>query len=210
MNKILIFFIISFFLTTSCYGQKKEEKLVRETFENYKYALLNDKGEDAAKIVDSRTIKYYSDLQELVRNADSFQVESLSLLDKYIVFSIRHRATKTEILSFGQNGLLVYSINSGMVSKNSVVNSSVGEVTVDRDFAKGQILANGKKAPFYFNFYKEEGHWKINLTSLYSMSTMAFKKMVDDSGQTENEFLFTLLELMNGKKPGAEIWEKVK
>ena len=126
------------------------------------------------------------------------------------MFSIRHRTPKEDILSFDGKGLLVYAIKSGMVGKNSVANNSIGEITIDNNFAKGQFIANGQKAPFYFHFYKEEGQWKIDLTSIFSVSTMAFKKMVDDSGQNENEYLFSLLEMLTGKKPGQEIWDKVK
>jgi len=204
---ILILFLV---LTTPCNGQKKEEKSVREAFDNYKSAILNDKGEEAVKLIDSRTIKYYGDMLELVKNADSAKVNSLSLLDKLMVFSIRHRASKEDILSFDGKGLLVYAIKSGMVGKNSVANNAIGEVTIDKDFAKGQCLAKGQKTPFYLHFYKEEGQWKIDLTSLFSVGTMAFKKMVEDSGQSENEYLFSLLEMLTGKKPGQEIWEKVK
>jgi hypothetical protein len=210
MTKTINILVLLLFLTTSCNGRKKEEKLVREAFDNYKSAILNDKGEEAVKFVDSRTIKYYSDILELVKNADSTQVTSLSLLDKLTVFSIRHRTPKEDILSFDGKGLLVYAIKSGMVGKNSVANNSIGEITIDNNFAKGQFIANGQKAPFYFHFYKEEGQWKIDLTSIFSVSTMAFKKMVDDSGQNENEYLFSLLEMLTGKKPGQEIWDKVK
>ena len=210
MTKTINFLVLLLVLTTACNGQKKEEKSVRDAFDNYKSAILNDKGDEAVKYVDSRTIKYYSDILELVKNADSTQVSSLSLLDKLMVLSIRHRTSKEDILSFDGKGLLVYAIKSGMVGKNSVANNSIGEVTIDNNFAKGQFIANGQKAPFYFHFYKEEGQWKIDLTSIFSVSTMAFKKMVEDSGQSENEYLFSLLEMLTGKKPGQEIWEKVK
>ena len=210
MTKTINILVLLLVLTTSCNGQKNEEKLVREAFDNYKSAILNDKGNEAVEYVDSRTIRYYSDILELVKNADSTQVSSLSLLDKLMVFSIRHSTSKEEILSFDGKKLLVYAINSGMVGKNSVSNNLVGDVTIDNKFAKGQLIANGQKAPFYFHFYKEDGQWKIDLTSIFSVSTMAFKKMVDDSGQNENEYLFSLLEMLTGKKPRQEIWEKVK
>jgi hypothetical protein len=210
MAKTISILVLLFSLTTFCNGQKKEEKLVREAFDLYKSAILNDKGDEAVKYVDSRTIKYYSDVLELVKNADSTQVTSLSLLDKLMVFSIRHRTAKEDILSFDGKGLLVYAIKSGMVGKNSVVNNAVGEVIIDNDFAKGQFIVNGQKAPFYFHFYKESGQWKIDLTSIFSVSTIAIKKVVDDSGQNENEYLFSLLEMLTGKKPGQEIWEKVE
>ena len=53
------------------YGQKSEEKLVKKSFDNYKTSILNDKGEKAVKYIDSRTIKYYSEILELVKTADS-------------------------------------------------------------------------------------------------------------------------------------------
>ena len=191
------------------YGQKSEEKLVKKSFDNYKTAILIDKGDEAVKYVDSRTIKYYSDILELVKTADSTKIETLSILDKLMVFSIRHRTSKEDILSFDGKSLLVYAIKSGMVGKNSVANNSIGDVTIDNDFAKGQFIANGQKAPFYFHFYKEDGPWKIDLTSLFPVSTMAFKKMADDSGQNQNEYLFSLLEMITGKKPGTEIWKPI-
>jgi hypothetical protein len=125
------------------------------------------------------------------------------------VFSIRHRTSKNDILSFDGKSLLVYAINSGMVGKNSVANNSIGEVIIESEFAKGQFLANGQKAPFYFHFYKEEGQWKIDLTSLFPVSTMAFKKMADESGENQNDYLFSLLEKITGKKPGTEIWQPI-
>jgi hypothetical protein len=209
MKKIfkLLFFIV--ILTTSCDGQEDEAKLVKEAFDNYKSAILNDKGDEAVKYVDSRTIKYYQQIVDLVKNADSAEVVSLPLIDKLMVFSIRHRTSKEEILSFDGKGLLVYAIKSGMVGKNSVANNSIGEVSVDNNFAKGQFIANGQKAPFYFHFYKEDSKWKIDLTSIFSVSNMAVKKMIEESEQDENEFFFSLLENLTGEYPGKEIWKKV-
>lgn len=201
---------LTFFLTwTITYGQKKEEKLVRQSFDNYKSAILNDKGEEAVKYVDSRTIKYYSDILDLVKTADSTKVETLSILDKLMVFSIRHRTSKEEILSFDGKSLLVYAIKNGMVGKNSVANNSIGDVTIDNSFAKGQFIANGQKIPFDFHFYKEENQWKIDITSLFTISTAVFKKMADDSGQNENEYLFSLLEMITRNKPNSEIWKPI-
>jgi len=210
MKQTLIALTLLLTWTVSTYGQKSEEKLVRKSFDNYKSSILNDKGEEAVKYVDSRTIKYYSDILELVKTADSSKVGKLSILDKLMVFSIRHRTSKEDVLSFDGKTLFVFAIKSGMVGKNSVANSSIGDVTIDSLFAKGQFIANGNKAPLYFHFYKEEQLWKIDLTSLFPISTTAFKKMADDSGQNENEYLFSLLEMITGNKPNSQIWQPIK
>lgn len=209
-TKIKILAILLLLITGQLtYGQKSEDKLVKKSFDNYKSAILNDNGEEAVKYVDNRTIKYYSDILELVKSADSSKIETLSILDKLMVFSIRHRTSKDDILSFEGKSLLVYAITSGMVGKNSVANASIGEVIIENDFAKGQFIANGQKAPFYFHFYKEEEQWKIDLTSIFPVSTMAFKKIVDESGENQNDYLFSLLEMITGKKPGIEIWQPI-
>jgi hypothetical protein len=192
-------------ISVCCWAQS-DEVAVRKSFTNYKTAILNDKGEEAVNFVDAKTIEYYGYILEKVKTADSAQVESLSLLDKLMVFIIRHRASKDEIVSFDGKGLLVYAIKKGMVGKNSVMNNSIGEVTVDGCFAKGRFVSLGQETPLYFHFNKEGNHWKVDLTSVFPASTMAFRKMIEESDKPENEFLFSMLEMFTGKKPGPEIW----
>lgn len=210
MKKTIAVFAATFILLTSCLGQDAERDAVKASFDNYKTAILNDNGEEAVKCVDSRTIDYYSGILEKVKKADSVAVESLSLFDKLMVFSIRHRTSKEDILSFDGKELLVYAVESGMVGKNSVANNAVGEITIDGDFAKGQLISRGQAAPFYFHFYRQDNEWKINLTSMFPVSSIAFKKMIEDSGQEENDFLFMLLEMLTGEEPGQEIWMPVE
>jgi hypothetical protein len=201
-SAFLILLLSSFYT----FGQKSEVKAVRASFDNYKQAILNDRGEEAVQYVDSRTLNYYGEVLEKVKHADSATVNGLALMDKVMVFSVRHRAAKEDILSFDGKGLLVYAIKSGMVGKNSVVNSSIGDVTTEGTFAKGQYVSNGQKAPFNFNFYKEDNAWKVDLTSIFPVTNMAFRKLVEESGQAENDFLFSILESLTGKRPGDEIW----
>ena len=208
---IRIFTLVTILLTLSIssFGQVTEEKNIKAAFNNYKASILNDKGVEAVKYVDRRTLKYYGEMLDLVKNAEREQVEQLSIVDKVMVFSVRHRTSKEEIFSFDGRGLFVYAIKSGMVGKNSDVNTEIGKVVVEGDFAKGQFISNGKETPLYFHFYKEEGEWKIDLTEMFPMAEMALKKMVDDSGLDESAYIFRLLEMLTGNAPRAEIWNPV-
>jgi hypothetical protein len=117
--------------------------------------------------------------------------------------------SKEDILSFTGEQLLVYAIKKGMVGKSSVMNISIGDVEIDSAFAKGQLVSSGRKAPFFFHFYRENGIWKIDLTSLFPVSGMAFKQMVEDSGQEENEYLLFLLETISNQEPSPNIWKPI-
>lgn len=115
---------------------QNQENLVKEAFNNYKSSILNDKGEDVVNYVDTNTIKYYEKILELAKNADHKEIASLSLLDKLMVILIRHRISKEDIFSFDGRGLLIYAIENGMVGKDSVVNNSIGGISVNQNFAK--------------------------------------------------------------------------
>jgi len=163
--KTIYLFIFCLFLT-SCGTKKKAlennitptEKIaedgatqIKNCFENYKSSLLNDKAEEAYEYIDSRTSSYYSEILKKSISADSTEIENLKLMDKLMVFSIRHRTPKEKILSFDGKQLFIYAIQEGMISKNNMVGASIGEVTIDNDFAKGQLNLNGNPLPAYFH-----------------------------------------------------------
>ena len=61
MKNIFYCLGVLFLLLLTSFGahsQKKEEKLVKKAFDNYKYGILNDEGENDIHFLDSRTIEY--------------------------------------------------------------------------------------------------------------------------------------------------------
>ncbi len=210
MKKVVGLLLMAMIVVSSSFGQKKEEKQVRKTFENYKSAILNDTGVEAAEYVDRRTIDYYTCILELSKIADSATVNNLSIMDKLMVFSVRHRVPKDLILSFDGKDFFVYAIKSGMVGKNSVSNNAIGDVEINGDFAKGQFLYLGEAVPFYWHFYKEQEKWKVDLTSIFEISIVAFDKLVEESGEEENAYLFSLLEMLTGKVVENDIWQTIE
>jgi hypothetical protein len=209
MMKAFQIFAILILLSVGSFSQTADVKAVRESFEKYKAAIMNDKGDEAAGWVDQNTIDYYSSILDKVRNADSAAVDKLGLLDKLMVFSIRHRTSAEEIKTMDGKGLISYAIKNGMVGKNSVANNSIGDVTISGKKAKGQVVIHGEKVPMYFEFNKENEIWKLDLTSIFPVSEKAFRGMVDESGETENEFFFRILKMLTNKEVSSDIWKPV-
>ena len=209
MKKYMLVYFCLLSLVPSL-AQQTGEEAVRNCYESYKAAILSDQGEEAIQWVDSRTITYYGDMLELVKNADSAQLETLSILDKFMVLIIRHKASKEDILSFDGRGLFIYAIKEGMVGKNEVVNNTIGEVTIEDAFAKGQLLVQEQPTPLYMDFYRESDRWKVDLTSVFGPTEELFDKLIQDSGQAENEYLFMLLGMVLGTEPGPEIWKPLE
>jgi hypothetical protein len=197
-----------FIVTISVFGQESDEELVRKSFASYSKSLLNSNEDDVIKFVDSRTIKYYSDILDLVKNADSTRIEELPLMDKMMVLSIRCRVSKEDILSFNGEKLLIHALNIGMINKTGLANLSNGNVTIENDFAKGQLIGRGQELPHFFHFYKE-GQWKIDLTSAFPIAFPVLQKLADEMGGA-NKFILASLKLITGKSPDHEIWNSVR
>lgn len=207
--KHTIKFLIVFLISINVFSQNSESESVLKSFEKYKNAVLNDKGKIAADYVDSRTMKYYSDVLEKVKTADSTEVSAMGIIEKLTVLSIRHRASKKEIISFNGRSFFEYAITSGIVGKNSVMKSTLGEINTNGNFATAELFINERKTPFYFHFYKEDNIWKMDITNLFSLAVFTLNKTIADSGKSENDFILNILEVMNGKKPTDEIWKPI-
>lgn len=105
--------------------------------------------------------------------------------------------------------MFIYAIDNGMVGKNSVINITLGNVTTNGDFSKAEVIVNGQKEPFFFHFYREENAWKIDITHLFPLGNMGLEKMIEDSGEEENNFIINILEVLTGKKPTENIWQPI-
>jgi len=208
MSKFIRIIPLLLFITVLCQGQSSEKDKIREVFVNYKSAIRNGKGEDALKYLDSTSIKYYTGILNIIKSADSAKVSSLSLLDKMIVLSIRHDARKEEIILMKGLDVFLYALKKGMIGNAS--NFEIGDILMDKNVAKCQIFSKGSKSNLYFVLHKEKEHWKLNVTSLFDNVNLAIKHLIEDSGASENEYLYLLLESMNGKKPGNEIWQPIE
>lgn len=205
-----LFLFFSFAIISISIAQEAEQAKVREAFENYKNSILTDKGNEAVNWVDSNTLNYYSEMLEVTKHADSLEVNNLGILDKMMVFTIRARTSRQDILSFDAKKLLEYSINEGMVGKSSVQNLDIDTPKISENKASAQVITNGQTIPISFGFQKENGTWKIDLTSIFPTSEEALKNVQESSGKGENEFIIWILEMTMNAEIGNEIWQKVE
>lgn len=205
--KITTLIFILFFSSTLLAQQKdSKEEAVRKAYTDYKRAALNDQGEDAYNLIDQRTVAYYNELAKRLKVIDSTALEERTLSDKLQILLIRSLATAEQIQAFDGKSLFVFSVNKGLIGKNSTSAHLIGEVIIEGNFAKGEVLNNGQPSNVYFHFYKEEGEWKFNLTALFPPTELLFRKMQRQSGMSEHEFLFYLIEAISQKRANNSLW----
>ncbi len=197
LSALLVFSIVA----------KGQEDSIRNVFAEYKAAILKDRGEDAANVIDSRTIEYYAKMCQLALYGQKKEVQGLPIIDRIMVLGIRHVATVAEIISFDGYKMFVFAVNRGMVGKSSVADNTLGTVTIDGDFATAQHLSKGTVTPLFFHFYRENSVWKLNLTEMMPLLGPMLEDMIAEQSSNENKYLLELLEILYGRNPGNSPWK---
>ena len=195
--------------TTSARSSIDEAQMVRQVFEGYKQAVLSDNGEAAASFLSQETIDYYGDMQQLAVCASSQEVRNQSMVNRMQVLLLRWRVPPELLPQMSELELVAYAVNQGWIGKSSVVTMNISDVTVSDSVAVAQVLKNDQPSRIKFRFLKQSGAWKFDLMPLLQVFNVAFKELATQSGIEENEFIFGLLESLEGRQPTEQIWQPV-
>jgi hypothetical protein len=208
MKKILLLFLTVFFIKCS-YGQN-EKDLVRQTYENYKSSILENRGADASELVSVRTLEYYDNMILHAISSDSITIANLPFYDAFSVLVMRHYLLKEELLKMDSKTFFIYIIENDFFEKEKIIDTKVGDVKINRNFALGKMILKDQELPLFLNFYKENDLWKFDLVSQIKTSTSYFTDYFKSSELTVNEFINEALFRLNGKEPSPSIWNPTK
>lgn len=204
--------MLLFVSTVLCAQSQKtrDEKAIQKCFDSYKAAIMEGNAEAAARLVDSRTISYYSEVLNVALHTDSIGIDTLSLFDKMMVLSVRHRIPQQALRAADGKALFIEAVRNGMVSKSGISSMDIGTIEISGAAALCDIISNGKRTPFQFQFYKEKDVWKINLTSLFPLAAIGFEQAAKKSNVPDNVFVFNTLEQLTGTRPTSSIWQPLR
>jgi len=188
-------------------AENEQERAVRAAFLQYKEAILRQQGETAWQHVDANTARYYDEMRLLALNGSEKEARALSFVNKTTVLLLRHRVGLEGLRPMTAKDVFVYAVDKGMIGRDGVLKSNVGKVRVFADKASGVLLHEGRVAPFAYQFSKEDGQWKIDLTAILPSANVAMKALIEREKLNEDEFLLLLVESVSGSKPPATIWQ---
>ena len=204
------------FLLTGCGADALQEasaaeteQAIRSCFAGYKAAVLESDGEAAAGHVTAATIAYYQRMLALVLSASAEETRKLPLLDRMTVLLVRARVEGDLLRAMDGRKLFVHAVDIGMVGKSSVISNELGEVFVSGAHATGEHVSAGTPTGIHWRFHLEDGAWRMDIMSILPSATLAFQKIIKDSGMTEDEFILKIIAMLQGTEPSDEVWQPV-
>ena len=182
-----------------------DQQSARQTFNAYKYALLNDLGPEAADLIGEKTLRHYDQLRQLALTADANDLKDLPSFNRLLVLAIRHNVAAPQLRKMQGKEIFAYGVKNQWVAKESVAPFELGTVNVYGNYASAEILQRGNAIPWSIEFRKENGAWRINLLPLLERVSRERSAWLN-TYQDENKAIVAIIEQMSGRKVDAAIW----
>lgn len=196
--------VLSAFGCGSDQGAEDDVTAIRTCFDNYFAALKEGRGQDAADLVDSRTVAHYERMLDLARNADSATVAGLDAMDQIAVLSMRMVNSHGDLLNMDAREAIARSVSDGLMSDAGPEGIGLGNVEVNGNEAKAPLKMYGFPTPAKFTFRREEKGWRIDITSLFELSRQGMQQMAKTT--EGGNFVLQMLEESTGKTIPERIW----
>lgn len=187
-----------------------EPEAVGRCFQDYKSAILGQEGDAAAGLVTTKTIDEYQRYVDWAMSADRRTLEALSLVNRFQVLLLRQRIPAETLSRLNGRSVFVYAVDRDWIGKDSVIRTTLGTVSVAGNRATSEVLIGGQTAPHRFHFARENGAWRFDLVQLLQTTDQALKAVARQRGMSEDEFIFSLIETVSGKRVEPAIWVPVQ
>jgi hypothetical protein len=179
---------------------------VRAAFAAYRAAATAGDGGGAAAMVDHVTVYYYDEALRRARTSTAAELERLSLVDRLVVLSIRHRLSSDALATLDGRGLVAAGVADGWIGRQGTSHMELGEVSVNGDVADAPVLVDGQPSEFAFHFRREPAGWRLDLTSVHAATEQALEAAVAQSGLEANAFMVAALQQATGRPVASTIW----
>jgi hypothetical protein len=197
-------------LLCGCGSDAADKEAVQKAFDAYKTAILAGDGDAAAASVTQATLDEYQKYVDWALRADRATVQSLSLLDKLQVLTLRHRIPPDKWQGMTGEKAFIYAVNNNWIGKSQVEAAELGDIQLYVVRASADAIMNERKTRSRFFFLKEKGEWKFDLARLMQGFDAALKSELKRTRIPADQFILRSIEGISGAKPTDTIWEPIE
>ena len=188
-------------------SQGPDAEAVRETFERYRRALVEEDGDAAAGLVSTNTLEAYQRFRDLALTGSAAAVNEVSMVERMQVLLLRHRIEADALESMSGRDAFTHAVDQAWVGSGGIDRLQVHRVSVRGDQATANVGMGRAPSPDLFHFRKEDGAWRFDLMPSLSSAEGALEQMAAARGVEENEFLLGMIGAMSGEPATEALFE---
>jgi hypothetical protein len=197
-------------LTIGCSRTSTDVADIQQTFDAYKTAILATDGNAAIQQIAQPTLKEYQNYIDWSLYANRETLQNLSALNKMQVFLLKHRIPADELKKMNGENAFVYAVDHDWIGKQGTVATTIADIQVSGDTASAATLIDGRKQSIRFNFVKENGSWKLDLTKTLQDTDALLRFQISKAGIPEDQYILSSIEMITGRKVADNIWDPLE
>lgn len=203
------FFILlsGLMLAITAWGQSKEEKEIRKVYQAYDYAVKAKMAGDALAHVTESTLGYYDFALMKAQNSSREVLSQSGIMEKIEVLKIRQGYTPEQMGTVTGKEIFEQRVREGLSAREHLPFENLGSIKVDGELATAEILDKGKPSGYFLQFQREDGDWKVDLVSLFSVSASMLDMMLSAQSMTHDQYLQRLIPMTTGKQLTEADWQ---
>jgi hypothetical protein len=103
---------------------------------------------------------------------------------------------------------LVHGVDQGYIDESSVAENQLGDIRIDGERGFAQMVVQSRPSDVDYEFVRVGQDWKFDLAATIPLANSTFMQTARESGLTEDEFVFELIELTTGTPVDASIYDR--
>ncbi|MGU3502756.1 hypothetical protein ACLBYA_28490 [Mycobacterium sp. C31M] len=183
-----------------------DAEAVEAVFEQYRVEAGAQNGAAVPALISPATIEHYDNVVSLARTAGPAEIANVGMMDRLMIARLRVQVPP-EFDTMDGSGLLVYGVDEGMIDAAALEGNTLGDVRVEGDRAYAPMLVQGEPAGTDWEFARTSSGWTFDLAAGFPLVNEALQQVAVDGDMTEDEFIFTAVEMVTGSPVDASVWE---
>ena len=128
------------------------------------------------------------------------------MIDRMQVLLLRHRIEPDSLKAMDGKAVFSHAVNNQWIGKDAVVRAALGDIAASGARGTAEVTINGQPTTEVFHFMKEDSEWKVDLAPTIKKFDQALQLAARNQGVTENEFIFSIITSLSGRKVTEDIW----
>lgn len=185
----------------------RDEAAIRNVFGTYRDAVMNDRGQEAARQLATSVALRYERVRDLALHAPRAELATLPTMELVNVLMVRQRIPAAELRRMSGVALIEHALDHGWIGKQSVAGFRVDHVDVVGDSAVARIVSTSEDGSARLPFVREVSGWRIDLLATMREASLAFDLRARQQGLGRDEFVFMLLSSIGDRRADESLWE---
>ncbi len=185
----------------------KREEAVRDAFDGYLAAVVDEDAEKIASHLCKSNMEWLATMGELARSGTKEQILALSLVQQAHVLSLRHVTTAAEMRTAGAIDVIRLRLAHGLLGGNADVPLALGKLKVTKTSAYAKLEVDIWETDIDLSFALEDGEWKLDASTMDRRLNKIFKEAGQTSRVSKEDLVLNIVERHTGKLVDIGLWK---